>query len=140
MMKYCSLFFLLFILPAAAQNQSDAAAFLVDFLPASYEVVGRMPDSDSLYSGRVMIQNSDSGLIVVRQTGNQVMRGRATIEKAAGGDATVLRVGFVQEKQRYEITYQIHSDLDNYARLSGYVYRKDGSTKTPGLEVLFHKK
>ncbi len=49
----------------------------------------------------------------------------------------VLRVTFTENKKEYEATYLIDSDLDNYGRLTGYIYLKAGGTKSPGLEALF---
>ena len=72
-----------------------------------------------------------------RQTQISVTRGIGKIEKAAGGDAEVLRIRFDQDGKSYEGTYLIDGDLDNYARLSGYLYLADGSTKSVGLEALF---
>jgi hypothetical protein len=43
----------------------------------------------------------------------------------------------MDESKRYEATYLINSDLDNYARLSGYLYLIQGGTKVAGLEALF---
>ena len=39
--------------------------------------------------------------------------------------------------RHYEATYFFNSDLDNYARLLGYLYVIQGGTKEPGLEALF---
>jgi len=48
-----------------------------------------------------------------------------------------LRVEFVHKGRKYGGTYLIGSDLDNYARLTGYLYLKKGKTTKPGLEALF---
>jgi hypothetical protein len=37
----------------------------------------------------------------------------------------------------YEGTYLWQSDADNFARLTGYVYRSGHSTESPGMEALF---
>ena len=138
-MKFIVLLSLLFIFPLNAQKQSDAKTFLYDFLPGSYEILGRLAESDSLYSGTALIKQSEQGLTVLYKIGKREVAGSGKIENAAGGDASVLRVRFEQEGKKYETTYLIQSDLDNFARLSGYVYQEKGVTKKPGLEVLFHK-
>jgi len=43
----------------------------------------------------------------------------------------------MEENKSYEATYLIDSDLDNYGRLTGYLYIKGTETKKPGLEALF---
>ncbi len=138
-MKTVFLFLTFLTVQLFAQNQANPAEFLYDFLPGTYEAIGRLPESDSLYSATVQIKKADSVLTVIRKMDNREVTGSAKIEKAAAGDASVLRVRFLQDQKLYEITYLIHSDLGNYARLSGYSYRKDGTTRQPGLEVLFHK-
>ncbi len=139
-MKFFVLLSLLFIFPLHAQKQSDAKTFLYDFLPGSYEILGRLPESDSLYSGTALIKEAENGLTVLYKIGTKEVAGTGEIENAAGGDASVLRVRFERDGKKYETTYLIQSDLDNYARLSGYVYQRKGTTNKPGLEVLFPKR
>jgi hypothetical protein len=59
------------------------------------------------------------------------------IEAATADKIKVLRIRFIDENKNYEATYLINSDLDNYARLSGFLYLIQGETKVPGLEALF---
>ncbi len=139
-MKTVFLFIVFLTAQLFAQNQANPEKFLYDFLPGIYEAIGRIPDCDSLYSGTVSFKNTEKGLEVIRQIQGREVKGTVHIEKAAAGDATVLRVRYKKNSQAFEITYLIQSDLDNYGRLSGYVYRTDGTTKQPGLEVLFHKR
>lgn len=55
----------------------------------------------------------------------------------------VLRMRFRSGNSSFEGTYLFHSDLDNYARITGYLYKVDPktgvpvNTKNPGLETLF---
>ena len=53
------------------------------------------------------------------------------------GETKVLRIRFVQGGRVYEGTYVIGSDPDNYPRLSGHVYLKNGGTTRHGLEAFF---
>jgi hypothetical protein len=46
-------------------------------------------------------------------------------------------VTFSHRNRDYEATYLIHADLDNYARLTGYLFQASGKTVKPGLEALF---
>ncbi len=137
-MKLTFLFFLFLTVSLTAQNKSAADLFLYDFLPGSYDLTGRLPDCDSLYSGTVQIKQAENGFTVLRYVGKREIKGTGYLGKAAAGDATVLRVRFEENGKGYEITYLIQADLDNYARLSGYLYRTDGTTKKAGLETLFH--
>ncbi len=69
--------------------------------------------------------------------GGRGVKGIGKIETVTSDKTKVLRVRFRSQGKDYEATYLIGSDLDNYGRLTGYVYFKDGETKTPGLEALF---
>jgi hypothetical protein len=100
-------------------------------------VIGRLPDSDQLYSGKVEVKRLENQLEVVRLIGGHRVKGIARIETATPDKTKVLRVHFQSEGRDYEATYLIGSDLDNHGRLTGYVYLKGGKTRTPGLEALF---
>ena len=120
---------------AQAKDFSDEP--LYDFLCGSYQVIGRLPDSNQLYSGKVEFKLSGNQLEVVRLIEGHRVRGIGKIETATPDKIKVLRVHFRSKDKDYEATYLIGSDLDNYGRLTGHVYFKDGGTKTPGLEALF---
>ncbi len=119
------------------QDNNDEIDFLYDFLQGSYYVLGKSPDSDRIYSGTIIVKRTGNGLEVRRKIGNREIKGHGKIETATADKRKVLRIRFVEGKKSYEATYIIGSDLDNYARLTGYVYLKEGKTKTPGLEALF---
>jgi len=120
-----------------AQNEQNADSFLSEFLQGNYEILGRISDTDSIYSGQMTLTPADSGFEAKRIINGRTIKGRAKIESAIKGEQTVLRLRFVQDLIKYEITYLIQSDLDNYPRFSGYVYRKDKSTIKPGIETCF---
>ena len=136
-MKYAFLLLSILFSQLSAQKHTDKNEFLKDFLQGSYEVIGRYPDSNALYSGTVTIQLSDSSLKVIRIINGVETDGQGMIETATADKRTVLRVCFILDKIEFEATYLIESDLDNYARLTGYVYIKSGATKKPGIEALF---
>jgi hypothetical protein len=102
-------------------------------------VIGRLPDSDQLYSGKIEMERSGDQLEVVRLIGGHRVRGIGKIEAATPDKIKVLRVHFRPRDKDldFEATYLIGSDLDNHGRLTGHVYFKDGGTKKPGLEALF---
>jgi hypothetical protein len=122
---------------AGEQNRNENIDFLYGFLQGHYTLIGRFPDSNGAYTGKVILKKGAGSLEVVRKVNGKEIRGTGKIETATADKVKVLRVRFVGGARHYEATYLIHSDLDNYARLTGYLYLKNGSTKRPGLEALF---
>ena len=111
---------------------------LVNIMQGDYVVVGRQPDSPATYTGRLTFRPRGGTLAFTRTVAGRTVRGVATLETTVVGDpAPVLRMRFVQGGQHYEATFQWMFDLDNYARFTGYVYRRDDTTKEAGLEMLF---
>lgn len=121
--------------PASKLRRTDLASMMTE----DYVVVGRKPDSNATYTGRLNLRARGSKLAFTRMIEGRTVRGTATLEMTVVGDpAPVLRMRFVQDGQRLEATFQWMFDLDNYARFTGYVYRADASTaKAAGLEMLF---
>jgi hypothetical protein len=117
-----------------AENDTD---FLYDFLRGSYELVGRWPDSNKTYSGKIVLEKDHGHFRVVRLINGKKITGIGKIETATPDKVKVLRIRFKQDEREYEGTYLIGSDLDNYGRLTGYLYLKSGKTKQPGLEAFF---
>lgn len=112
--------------------------FLYGYLAGNYHVVGKELNSDKTYSGKVVFSYEKDRLVVTRDIQQETVTGEGRIEHALGPDeANVLRVRFVRAGQEYEITYIWRCDLDNHARLSGYVYQPGKQTDSPGLEALF---
>jgi len=121
----------------AQDHDAGEEVALYNFLNGSYRLIGKYPDSEKTYSGKVVFKYAQGKLGVVRMINNREIQGLGNLEAATADRIKILRVRFQQDKQRYEATYLIGSDLDNYGRLSGHWYREDGSTKKPGLEALF---
>lgn len=111
--------------------------FLKTMVQGKYILVGKAVDSDATFHGRVEIKQVADELIVTRKVSGKVIKGRAAIEPAAGGDARVLRIRFEDSGRAYEETCMVGSDLDNYARISCYLYEPGVKTSQPGLEVFF---
>ena len=120
-----------------AQNKCGDIEFLYDFLQGTYKVIGKMPDSNQTYTGKVILKIEGNQMQVIRKIGSKEIKGIGKIEIATGDEIKVLRVRFREYDKTYEVTYIINSDLDNYARLSGYMYLEDGGTIIPGMEALF---
>ncbi len=132
------LLMMLVVIPSVlAQENKDEDIFLYEFLNGSYHLIGKLPDSERTYSGRVVLRYAEGRLTVVRNVDGQKISGTGKIETVLADEIKVLRVRFKQNKRKFEATYLIDSDLDNYGRLSGHWYREDGGTKNPGLEALF---
>jgi hypothetical protein len=117
--------------------QDAEVEFLYTFLQGTYQVVGRWPDSHEAYTGTVVIKSEGDHLQVLRSINGEEVKGIGRIATATADKIKVLMVEFSQHRRRYEATYIIDSDLDNYARLTGYLFLKTGETKRPGLEALF---
>jgi len=138
MMKKLIFIALVFFAQTALADDVKNHEFFYGFLSGTYLVVGQEPDSNRTYTGRVVFKKQGDHLEVTRIIHGERITGVGTIEHALGPDkANVLRVRFTRNKQKFEITYLWRSDLDNYARLSGYVYQLGKRTATPGLEALF---
>jgi hypothetical protein len=113
----------------------------MQFLTGDYLLIGKKPDLSVTYSGTIsfVYKEEKKELEFIRTINGKKIKGIAKIEKALGGEAEVLRLRFTEDKLEYEGTFLWRSDLDNYGRLSGYIYLKNGNTKTPGLEAYFIK-
>jgi hypothetical protein len=118
----------------AGNAESDP---LYDFLEGQYEIIGRCPDSNRTFTGKIELRKSHDHLQVIRIIDGRRTEGSGTIETAAMGETKVLRISFVQGGRTYEGTYVIGSDPDNYGRLTGHVYLKNGGTTRHGLEAFF---
>ena len=122
---------------ATAESIGDDES-LYGFLAGHYIVIGKELDSEKTYYGKVVLSYEKGCLTVARDIQGEMVKGEGKIEQALGpDDADVLRVRFVRAGIKYEITYIWRGDLDNYARLSGYVYQPGKPSDTPGMEALF---
>ena len=87
--------------------------------------------------GKIILEKDRGNFRVVRLIKGKKITGIGKIETATSEKVKVLRIRFKQDEREYEGTYLIDSDLDNYGRLTGYLYLKNGKTKNPGLEAFF---
>lgn len=136
----CKLFLILAFIPVLSQADDAMNEFLKMIVPGEYTVIGKNINSDKTYQGEVSITRQDDTFAVMRSINGTQVVGQAAIESAAGGDAKVLRIRFAENNVDYEETCLVGSDLDNYARISCYLYMQDGKTRQPGLETLFIKR
>ena len=112
-------------------------SFQARFVEGEYLLIGQEIDSDETYQGRVSIYLESDQLIVKRTINDKVVMGDARFETALNGDASVLRIRFTDNGVKHETTCLLRSDLDNYARISCYLYYPDQDITKPGLEALF---
>ena len=111
--------------------------FLVSFLTGNYVIIGQKPDSDLTYHGTLFLELNNDNLTIVRNIDNTIVKGTATIDSVTADQISVLRIQFNENNKDYEGTFLISSDLDNYGRLTGYIYLQDNSTQNVGLEAWF---
>lgn len=133
-MKSISIALALFTLSSVFANNDS----LGDFLVGNYLLVGKGLDIEQTYTGKVEIFRENDILKVKRVIGGNTVIGNAAIEPALGGDTKVLRFRYEETGIEYEQSCLWQSDLDNYARISCYLYQPGVQTSNPGLEVLFH--
>jgi hypothetical protein len=121
----------------AAQEGNGEDEALYQFLQGKYELIGRFPDSDTIYSGTGILRATKDGIEFSRTINGTTIKGAARLEFTRHDRVKVLRMRFADGDRSYEGTYVLGSDLDNYARLTGYVYLQDGKTQRPGIEAWF---
>ncbi|MDO6682639.1 MULTISPECIES: hypothetical protein [unclassified Oceanobacter] len=120
-----------------AKDIDSAAGFLADFLSGHYTLVGKAVNSDATYTGKVTLYQEHGALKVKRAINNRVVLADATLEKSFSGDADVLKIQFTDNGVNYKESCLFSGDLDNYARISCYLYMADGETNSRGLETFF---
>ena len=137
MMKYWVLSFAFLLVAVSVAFAQDDYGFLYGYLEGPYDLVGKWADSQHTYAGKVRLIRENDHLKIVRRIDGMEIEGVGRVETVTPDKIRVLRTGFTQDGQEYEGIYIIDADLDNYARLSGYLYLRAGGTKQPGLEALF---
>jgi hypothetical protein len=122
----------------AAEGNPLSEEFLRGFMAGTYDLIGRKPDSTTTYSGRVTLRVDGETLQATRTIDGNTTKAILRFDTVGGTDRIpVVRMRFTLDGTEYEATYQWRSDLDNYPRFTGIVYRPDNQTKKPGLEALF---
>ncbi|NTV42502.1 MAG: hypothetical protein HGA63_04295 [Syntrophobacteraceae bacterium] len=111
--------------------------FFAEFLVGNYKVVGRKVDSQETYTGSVTISPGEGVLEMRRDIQGRKTVARAEIVKSRVEGTPVLQVTFEEAGATYEGSYVWSSDLDNYARISGYIVKRGEKTDNPGMECLF---
>ncbi len=110
---------------------------LYDFMVGSYHLIGKEIDGSNTYYGQVTIVKRARHLVVKRTIAGKTVTGRGVMKTIGHDDCLVLTVSFKQDGLDFEATYLWQPDLDNYARITGYIYHPGVTTADPGLEALF---
>ena len=67
----------------------------------------------------------------------KTIQGSAKIEFVLAGEYPVLRIRYDDGGKSIEETCLVHSDLDNYPRISCHLYQPGLKTQNPGMEAFF---
>ena len=127
---------MLLISSVVAENRDDSQIY--GFLAGTYITIGKEMDSQKMYCGKTVFKATDDHLVVTRYINGKIISGIGKIKRSRCCDnAYFLEIKLHYNQKKIEIVYLWRSDLDNYARLSGYVYEPGKWTNTPGLEALF---
>ena len=111
--------------------------FLSTFVVGDYLLIGQGIDTKSTYSGNVSIYLEGPQLKVKRIIDGKVTIGQASFKPVLNGDSKALRIQFSDNGVNFEETCMFPSDLDNYARITCYLYIPGTDIIKPGLEALF---
>lgn len=108
-----------------------------NFLVGNYLIIGKYYEAETTYYSKATIMTNGDGLKIIKHINKRKFSGIGKVERAIFADAPVLRMNFTKDKQPQEQTCIFRSDLDNYARISCYVYPPRSDTNDPGLEAWF---
>lgn len=125
-------------LPLMSHAENAKTEFLQMFVVGNYDIVGKAKNPEKAYYGKVNITVDNKQLLVKRHINGKEIIGKGNIETAAGGDVNVLRIRYLENNQNIEQTCLVHSDLNNYARISCYVYEEKNTAGNLGMEAWFH--
>lgn len=120
-------------LPAGATDKPEDKR--LNYLKGSYAMIGKHPDSEQTYAGRITVSPHEQGLKITRVINGRSIQAQGEMSTATPDQIPVLRVSFKEHGKLHEETCMVSSDLDNYPRVSCYVQRK--FTKKVGLEAWF---
>ena len=109
---------------------------LSQFIEGTYSVIGKRPGSTETYYGTVKITENTKGFQIVRCIKGKRLTGSAEIVEVTADKIPNLKYSYKDGKSLYEGRYDIHSDVDNYGRLSGPYVRKSSKSKL-GWELLY---
>lgn len=135
-MKKLILIFLLAISQIANADESRENE-LEQHVQGNYFLLGKAIGNKDTYFGDISIEKIGSELQVTRNISGEIVKGSAAIEHATADEIPVLRMRFKEGEKEYESTCMVGSDLDNYARITCFLYIPGVTTMEPGMEALF---
>ncbi len=138
-MRPLAFIFLMLCLPSFAMAEDEpkenGVAYLAYLMTGKYTVIGRMPDSKTMYSGRISFDGRGRKMAFVRTVNHATVRGMASFESPPDCTNSVVRLRFLQNGQWYVGLYEWTVDTNNTFRLAGRIASKNA--KTLGWEALF---
>lgn len=121
--------------PGGGTARGDEGA-LLDFVVGNYGVVGKEPGGTT-YSGTATITRCGNKLKIVHCIGGARRSGEGSIVPVTGDRIPNVIYHRSEGPRKYKGRYEIHTDIDNYARLSG-PYVLSGADETVwGWEMLY---
>ena len=114
---------------------SDDGDFLTAFVVDDYLVIGRQRDDGPPYVGAAGIPRAATELVLSRSFDGREAVARGCFDVASAGEGRVVRCGW-EENGLEEMTCQVHSDVDNHARITRYGHSAGEVGAEPGLEAL----
>ena len=126
----------LIMLPICYGIEKADKESLSQFIEGTYSVIGKRPGSTEMYYGAVKITENKNEFAIVRCIKGKRLTGSAEIVEVTADKIANLKYSYKDGKNIYEGRYDIHSDMDNYGRLSG-PYTKKGSKTKLGWELLY---
>lgn len=118
---------------AGAEKGDD----LPGFVTGNYSVIGKRPGSDETYSGTATITRSGNKLKIIRCIGGARHTGEGSIVPVTSDRIPNVIYHWLDGVHKYEGRYDIHADIDNYARLSGPYVRTAADQAGWGWELLY---
>jgi len=115
------------------------AKIAMEFMvPGNFVLIGKAPDSDRMYFGRISIKKTADGFEVVRTISGKRILGTAAVESVpSADDAPALSIKFTEAGRSYQEFCAAQLDLDNDARITCLVYKSDTRTRRVGYEAFF---
>jgi hypothetical protein len=142
---YMKHFSIIILLLSAASSYADGLCKRQDKidpeypagLAGKYEIIGRLPDSNTTYTGLLEIINSKSIYLLKRSVEGVTTTGKAWIEICGPDEIMFLRFNFHKQKDALDGSCLFRYNADNYFLISCYTSFVGKNYKKIGLESMF---
>ncbi|MDX1296486.1 MAG: hypothetical protein R3302_09460 [Sulfurimonadaceae bacterium] len=135
-MRLIAAFMIALLLTSLYADEHESEA-LLGFFAGKYRFIGVEPGSNRAYCGVAEFAVAEGQLNMTRTVRGKSVEATAMLEQSEMTGNTLLRIRFHDEGVDYEESCLYQSDLDNYARISCYLYEQGKATPMPGLEAYF---